>query len=111
MFKAIKRKLICEEYDIQLLQTDPKARRLLVQENRLIVKDGILIRKYYGECGQVTLIPKTNPRTSNYRTSKSNSWTNGETPGNHEHDPKMQKHFPGLAKRIKQWVLKCEDCI
>ena len=54
VFKAIKRKLICEEYDKHLLQTDPTAKRLLVHENRLIVKDGVLMRKYYGECGQVT---------------------------------------------------------
>ena len=61
-FQAIKRKLICEEYDKHLLQTDPKAKPLLVHENRLIVKDGISMRKYYGECGQVThhqiLIPE-----------------------------------------------------
>ena len=62
VFKALKRKLICEEYDKHLLQTDPTAKCLLVDENRLIVKDGVLMRKYYGECGQVThnqiLIPE-----------------------------------------------------
>ena len=62
VFKAIKKKLICEEYDKHLLQTDPTAKRLLVHENRLIVKDGVLMRKYYGACGQVThhqiLIPE-----------------------------------------------------
>ena len=59
VFKAIKRELICEEhllhiYGKHLLQTDPKARRPLVHENRLIVKDGIQMRKYYRENGQVT---------------------------------------------------------
>ena len=54
VFKAIKRKLICEEFDKHLLQTDSTAKRLLVHENRLMVKDGVLMRKYYGECGQVT---------------------------------------------------------
>ena len=62
VFKAMKRKLICEDFDEHLLQTDPTAKRLLVDENRLIVKDGILMRKYYGECGQFThhqiLIPE-----------------------------------------------------
>ena len=62
VFKTIKRKLIYEEYDKHLLKTDPKAKRLLVHENRLKVKNGILMRKYYGECGQVThhqiLIPE-----------------------------------------------------
>ena len=45
---------MCEEYDKHLLQTDPKAKRLLVHENRLKVKDAILMQKYYGECGQVS---------------------------------------------------------
>ena len=62
VFKAIKRKHICKEYDKHLLQTDPKAKCLLVHENRIIVKDGISMRKYSGECGQVThhqlLIPE-----------------------------------------------------
>ena len=53
--------MIYAEYD-KHLQTDPKAKRILVHENRLIVKDGILMRKYYGERGQVThhqiLIPE-----------------------------------------------------
>ena len=56
VFKTIKRKPLCEEYDKHLLQTDPTAKQLLVHEN------GIFIRKYYGECGQVThhqkLIPE-----------------------------------------------------
>ena len=54
VFKAIKKKLICEEYDKHLLQTDPNAKRLLVHENRLIVKDGILMQKSYRECRQFT---------------------------------------------------------
>ena len=62
VFQAIKKNLICEEFDKHLLQTYPKANRLLVHENRPIVKDGISMRKYYGECGQVThhqiLIPE-----------------------------------------------------
>ena len=62
VFKAIKRKLICEEHDKHLLQTDTTAKRLLVHENRLIVKNGVLMHKYYGECGLVThhqiLIPE-----------------------------------------------------
>ena len=55
VFKAIKKKMICEEYDKHLLQTDSTAKRLLV-------KDGILMRKFYRESGQDThhqiLIPE-----------------------------------------------------
>ena len=52
--KAIKLKLIYEDYDKHLVQTDPKAKRLLFHEYKLKVKDGIVMRKYYGECGPVT---------------------------------------------------------
>ena len=34
--------------------------------------------------------PDTNPRTPNYRTPKSNSRSNGETPKNHKNDSRMQ---------------------
>ena len=54
VFKAKKRKLIFEGYDKHLPTTDPKAKRRLVLKNRLIVKDGIIIKKYYGACGQLT---------------------------------------------------------
>ena len=113
MFKAIKRKLICEEYDKHLVQTDPRANRILVHENRLIVKDGIIMCKYYGECGQVIhhqiLIPEdliTELLKKVHRQM-----------GKHSGITKMiqkcrsKNSYPGLTKRIKQWVLKCEDCI
>ena len=104
IFKAIKRNLISEEHDKHLLQTDSKAKRLLVHENRLIVKDGILTRKYYGECGQVTLhqilIPQ-NFWAFDYRTSQNNSRTNGKTPRNHKNDPRMQIEIllPRISKK------------
>ena len=112
-FKAIKRKQICEEYDKHLLQTDPTAKRLLVHESRLIVKDGIHMRKYYGECGQVThhqiLIPE-------HLIAELLKAIHGQT----EKHPGITKmiqecrskyYYPGLAKRIKQWVTQCEECI
>ena len=38
VFKAIKKKLICEEQDKHIIQTDPTTKRLLVHENKLISK-------------------------------------------------------------------------
>ena len=99
VFKAIKRNFIFEEYDKHLLQTDSNSRRLLVHENRLIVKDGILMRKYYEECGQVPP-SNINPLTPNNRISKSISRINGKTPRNHDDDPRMQIKI--LLPRISQ---------
>ena len=44
VIQAIKKKLTCEEHDKHLLQLYPKAKRLLVHENSLIVKEEILMR-------------------------------------------------------------------
>ena len=113
VFKAIKRKLICEEYDKHLLQTDPKAKRLLVHENRLIVKDGVLMRKYYGECGQVTHNQILIPEHLITELLKAIHGQMGKHPGITKmiQECRSKYYYPGLAKRIRQWVMQCEDCI
>ena len=113
VFKTIKRKLICEEYDKHLLQTDPKAKRLLVHENRLIVKDGVLMRKYYGECGQVTHNQILIPEHLITELLKAIHGQLGKHPGITKmiQECRSKYYYPGLAKRIRQWVMQCEDCI
>ena len=107
VFKAIKRKLICEEYDKHLLQTHPKAKRLLVHENRLIVKGEILMRKYYGECGQVTHHQLLIPEPLITELLKAILGQMGKHPGITKmiQECRSKYCYPGLAKRIKQWVM------
>ena len=105
VFKAIKRKRICDKH---LLQTDPKAKRLLVHENRLIVKDGILMRKYYEECGQVTHHQTLIPEHLIAELLKTIYGQTGKHPGITkmiQQEFRSKSYYPGLAKRIKQWVL------
>ena len=113
VFKAIKKKLICEEYDKHLLQTDPTAKRLLLHENRLIVKDGILMRKYYGECGQVTHHQYLIPEHLFTELLKAIHGQMGKHPGITKmiQECRSKYYYPGLAKRIRQWVMQCEECI
>ena len=107
VFKAIKRKLICEAYDKHLLQTHPKAKRLLVHENRLIVKGEILMRKYYGECGQVTHHQLLIPEPLITELLKALLGQMGKHPGITKmiQECRSKYYYPGLAKRIKQWVM------
>ena len=53
LLKALKLRILHEEYDKHLLKTEPRGRNLLRHEERMIMKDGILMRKYY-EDGSVT---------------------------------------------------------
>ena len=71
------------------------------------------MRKFYGECGQVThhqiLIPEhlftELPKAIHGQMGKKTGITKMIQ------ECRSKYYHPGLAKRIKQWVLKCEDCI
>ena len=113
VFRAIKKKLLCEEYDKQLIQPAPRAKRLLVHDNRLIVKDGTLLRKHYGECGQVTHHQILIPEHLITELLKAIHGQMGKYPGITKmiQECRSKYYYPELAKRIKQWVMQCGDCI
>ena len=54
--------MLCQPYDDVLLTTDIRFKHYKANEDRIILKNGLLIRKYYGKTGSVkyyqTLIPK-----------------------------------------------------
>ena len=58
LLEALKLRIRHQEYDKHLLKTEPGGRHA----ERIIMKDGVLMRKYYGEDGSVTynhvIIPK-----------------------------------------------------
>ena len=113
VFKAIKKKLICKENDEHLLQTDPKTKRLLVLEERLKIKDGIILRKYYGECEQVTYHQMLFPDHLITELLKAIHGQMGKHPGitMNNKDCRSKYYCPVIAKRIRQRVLNCKDCI
>ena len=99
VLKTIKRKLIYEEYDKHLLQTDPRAKRLIGHEDRLIVKNGILMRKNLGECGEVTHHQKLIPEhliTELLKTK--HGQMRKQTPKNNQNHPGL--HIKLLLPRI-----------
>ena len=113
VLKAIKAKLLQEEYDAHLLQTDPKAQKLLKHENRITFKDGMLVRKYYGECGQVIhnlVILPTHIIPELLRTLHG---TSGKHPGITKmiQQCRTKYYYPDSASHIKQWITNCQDCI
>ena len=113
LLKALKQRVSHEEYDKHLLKTEPRGRHLLRHEERIIMKDGVLMRKYYGEDGSVThnqvIIPK-------HLVPELLSTLHGKT-NKHPGIAKMiqecraKYYFPGLARKIRAWVTSCPDCI
>ena len=62
VLKNLKLKLLGQPHDDMLLTTDRRFKHYKANEDRIILKDGLLFRKYYGETGSVKyyqiLIPK-----------------------------------------------------
>ena len=92
------------EYDNHLLKTEPRGRNLLRHEERIIMKDGVLMRRCCSEDGTVThhqlvLLKHIIPELQ--------STLHGITKMIQEFESK----YPGLARKIRAWVTSCPDCI
>ena len=62
VLKNLKLKILGQPFDEVLIITDPRYKHYKANEDRIILKDGLLYRKYFGETGSVKpyqiLIPK-----------------------------------------------------
>ena len=62
VLKNMKLKILGQPYDEVLIMTDSRYKNYKANEDRIILKDGLLFRKYFGETGSVKyyqiLIPK-----------------------------------------------------
>ena len=113
LLEALKQRISHEEYDKHLHKTEPRGRNLLRLLERIIIKDGVLMRKYYGEDRSVThnqiIIPK-------HLVPELLSTLHGKT-NKHPGITKMiqewraKYYFPGLARKIRARVTSCPDCI
>ena len=62
VLRNMKLKVLGQPHDEVLMMTDSRCKNYKANEDRINLKDGLLIRKYFGETGSVkyyqTLIPK-----------------------------------------------------
>ena len=80
---------------------------------RLIVKDRILVRKYYGECGLITHHQILIPELLINELLRALHEQMGQHPGVTKKIQECLSKFycPGLATKTEQWLTRCEDCI
>ena len=112
VLKNLKLKILGQPQDDVLLATERRYKHYKANEDRIILKDGLLFRKYYGETGSVKyyqiLIPKqlVNEVLRNLH---------GEF-GKHLGITKTiiayreKYYYPNMAKLISERVLSCEQC-
>ena len=113
VLKNLKFKILDQPNDDVLLATNRRLKHYKANKDRIILKDGLLFRKYYGETGSVKyyqiLIPKqlVNEVLRNFH-------------GEFCKHPGITKtiiayrekyYYPNMAQLIKEWVLSCEQCL
>ena len=113
VWKNLKLKKLGQPFDEVLFTTDKRFKHYIANEDRFILKHGLLFRKYYGETSNKkkyqTLIPNQ-PVDEVLRS------LHGDF-GEHPRITKtiiayrQKNYYPNMAKLIRQWVTSCEQCI
>ena len=111
--EKLKLKILCQPYDEVLLTTDKRYKDYKTNEDRIILKDGLLFRKYFGETSNIKYYQILTPKQLVDEVLRS---LHGEL-GKHTGITKMiiayrQKYYyPNMAKLFRQWLISCEQCI
>ena len=109
----MKLKILGQPYDEVLIVTDSRYKNYKANEDRKILKDGLLYRKYFGETGSVKnyqiLIPKqlVNEVLRNLHGEFSRHQGISKTIIAY----REKYYFPKMAQLISEWVISCEQCI
>ena len=113
VLKNMKLKILGQPYDELLIVTHSRYKNYKANEDRIILKDGLLYRKYFGETGSVKyyqiliLQQLVNEVLRN---------VHGEF-GRHPRISRTiiayreKNYFPKMAQLIREWVISCEQCI
>ena len=106
-------KILGQPYDEVLILTDSRYKNYKANEDCIILKDGLLYRKYFGETGSVKYYQSLIPKQLVKEVLRRSHGEFGKHPGisktiiaNRE-----KYYFPKMAQLIREWVMSCEQCI
>ena len=113
VLKNLKVKILGQPHDDVLLTTDRRFKHYKANEDRIILKDGLLFRKYYGETGSVKYYQILIPKQLVNEVLRS---LHGEF-GKHHGKTKTiiayreKYHYRKMAQLIREWVMSCKQCL
>ena len=96
-----------------LLTTDSRFKHYKANEDRIILKDGLPFRKYYGETGSVECYQILIPKQLVNEVLRSLHGEFGKHPGINETTIAYGEkyYYPKMARLIREWVMSREKCI
>ena len=113
VLKNLKLKILGQPHDDVLLVTDRRYKHYKANEDRIILKDGLLFRKYYGETGSVKYYQIFIPKQLVNEVLRN---LHGEF-GKHAGIAKTilayreKYYYPNMAQLIRECVMSCEQCL
>ena len=112
VLRNLKLKILKEPYDTQLLNDDPRAAKYLAQEDRIIIKDGLLYRQYFGDTGKVKYLQVLLPQQLVNEFIHHHHGKYGRHPGIAKTIQQCREkyYYPGLAARIANHISQCMEC-
>ena len=113
VLKKMKLKILGQPYDEVLIITDSRYKNSKATEDRLILKNGLLFRKYFGETSSVKYYQILIPKQLVKEVLRSPHGEFGKHPGIYKTLIAHREiyYFPKQAQLIREWVISCEQCI
>ena len=113
VLKNMKLKILGQPYDEVLIITDWRYKNYKANEDRIILRDGLLFRINFGETGSVKYYQVLIPKQLVKEVQRSLHGEFGKHPGIFKTIVAYrEKHyFPKIAQLIREWVMSCEQCI
>ena len=113
VLKNMKLKILGQPYDEVLMIADSRYKNYKANENRIILKDGLLFRKNFGETGSVKYYQLLVPKQLVKEVLRSLHGDFGKHPGIFKaiFAYREKYYFPKMAQLIREWVMSCEQCI
>ena len=113
VLKNLKLKILGQPFDEVLIMTDSRYEHYKTNEDRIILKDGLLYRKYFGETGSVKYYQILIPKQLVKEVLRSLHGEFGKHPGIFKTIIACREkyYFPKMAKLIREWAMSCKQCI
>ena len=113
MLKIMKMKILGQPYDEVLIVTDSRYKDYKANEDRIILEDGLLYRKYFGETGSVKYYQILIPKQLVKDVLRSLHGEFSRHPGISKSIIAYREkyYFPKMAQMIREWITSCEQCI
>ena len=106
-------KILGQPHDEVLIMTDSRYKNYKANEDRIILKDGLLVRKYFAETSSVKYYQILISKQLVKEVLRSLHGEFGKHPGIFKTIIAYREkyYFPKMAQLNREWVMSCEQCI